>query len=1022
MAYRADIEIGVRGAARLKELQDRITRLSRAVDDANVKTLIDRKAIQSVEEYSGAAGKAAKTLSETAIQLNAAGKASGNYAEAISQLVTAIGQENSALSLQNELIKEEIELRRKQKLAVAGIRETTQYAGPIGPGPASPVALSSPLRGRTEQILAERKGRTELNTVLQAQFEAEQQLINSELDAKAAKVQQSLDAQAAAAVESSAQTKKLADRQLEFTERTEAAARAARAQTAEFIRQQRIAKQVAAINATAPTAGPAGGFPTNGPMASPGFRGMQKKVGNFGENLALGAGFPLLFGGGAGSILGSIAGSFVGTGFGGQILGGGLGQALDQTLVRVQTIGNAIKTLDFSKLTESGIKFTRELQTQLNILLSVGDALNAQKIVSQEVARQTGTLPGVTEDIANSVNILGDSWNKIISSVGTLVGIVGAPLAVALAGILEVVAAIARAVNGLVSLFGKGVKTVAEFVIKLVAGEGALKFINDGIRNLNIGLSEAVSQAEELRNNLNETNVNTSIELAAARQMTPGVAPEDKLTNIEVERQKDLNLLFQEEISARVKIRAENAKAGDEIVASLLKQNDLLYKNKAELIEINATRLKTAEIQRQQEDLERKAIQAAEKAAQAREKAFAARISATTGLYAAEKKSYDLRVQDVALFEGSEAAAKQRLKDLTQVQFLDTEILRGERAQALLEAQKTNTVAQTNKLYDRRLANLNQEYALQKAQLQFEINRSQLEKNLAATQRRESIQSAVDPIREQQARVQLSTAGLSMPSAELERQQLALDQIYRLRRAELPIIQEINRLNTEIDSLALTEEAVAAKKLDLSTQQQKLTAVREELDLLSQLEQQQLKLNQLMQQYGNLVVDELSTAMSSAVTAVISGTGTVQQAFATMFQNIGKAFLDMATRMIAQALVMKVLGILMPGSNTAAAADPVANLNAGALQYRAAGGPVTGGSPYIVGERGPELFVPGRSGTVVPNNQLGSGGSTNVVVNVDASGSKVEGNDQQGNQLGRVIAAAVQQELIKQKRPGGLLV
>jgi hypothetical protein len=43
-------------------------------------------------------------------------------------------------------------------------------------------------------------------------------------------------------------------------------------------------------------------------------------------------------------------------------------------------------------------------------------------------------------------------------------------------------------------------------------------------------------------------------------------------------------------------------------------------------------------------------------------------------------------------------------------------------------------------------------------------------------------------------------------------------------------------------------------------------------------------------------------------------------------------------------------------------------------------------------------------------------------VNVDASGSKVEGNDQQGNQLGRVIAAAVQQELIKQKRPGGLLV
>jgi phage-related minor tail protein len=94
----------------------------------------------------------------------------------------------------------------------------------------------------------------------------------------------------------------------------------------------------------------------------------------------------------------------------------------------------------------------------------------------------------------------------------------------------------------------------------------------------------------------------------------------------------------------------------------------------------------------------------------------------------------------------------------------------------------------------------------------------------------------------------------------------------------------------------------------------------------------------------------------------------------------------------------------------------------GAVSFRANGGPVTGGSPYIVGERGPELFVPGRSGSIVPNNQLAGGGDTNVVVNVDASGSKVEGDDQQGKQLGRVIAAAVQQEIIKQKRPGGLLV
>ena len=61
------------------------------------------------------------------------------------------------------------------------------------------------------------------------------------------------------------------------------------------------------------------------------------------------------------------------------------------------------------------------------------------------------------------------------------------------------------------------------------------------------------------------------------------------------------------------------------------------------------------------------------------------------------------------------------------------------------------------------------------------------------------------------------------------------------------------------------------------------------------------------------------------------------------------------------------------------------------------------------------------------NGKLGvasTGGSApvSVTVNVDASGnSQVAGDQNQGAQLGRVIAGAVQQELIKQRRPGGLL-
>jgi len=86
---------------------------------------------------------------------------------------------------------------------------------------------------------------------------------------------------------------------------------------------------------------------------------------------------------------------------------------------------------------------------------------------------------------------------------------------------------------------------------------------------------------------------------------------------------------------------------------------------------------------------------------------------------------------------------------------------------------------------------------------------------------------------------------------------------------------------------------------------------------------------------------------------------------------------------------------------------------------KAAGGPVRGGGQYLVGERGPEMFTPGVSGMITPNHALG--GTTNIVVNVDASGSEVEGDEEEGRQLGTFIAAAVQGEIIKQKRPGGLL-
>ena len=57
---------------------------------------------------------------------------------------------------------------------------------------------------------------------------------------------------------------------------------------------------------------------------------------------------------------------------------------------------------------------------------------------------------------------------------------------------------------------------------------------------------------------------------------------------------------------------------------------------------------------------------------------------------------------------------------------------------------------------------------------------------------------------------------------------------------------------------------------------------------------------------------------------------------------------------------------------------------------RASGGPVSAGKPYLVGERGKEIVVPGQSGMVIPNNKIGAGGGSKQVVNIyNNSGSEV---------------------------------
>lgn len=92
------------------------------------------------------------------------------------------------------------------------------------------------------------------------------------------------------------------------------------------------------------------------------------------------------------------------------------------------------------------------------------------------------------------------------------------------------------------------------------------------------------------------------------------------------------------------------------------------------------------------------------------------------------------------------------------------------------------------------------------------------------------------------------------------------------------------------------------------------------------------------------------------------------------------------------------------------------------LQAYSSGGIANSPQLALFGEgRMPEAYVPLPDGRRIPVAMQGGGGGTSVTVNVDAKGTAVEGNDDQGRALGAVIAAAVQAELVKQRRPGGAL-
>ena len=203
-------------------------------------------------------------------------------------------------------------------------------------------------------------------------------------------------------------------------------------------------------------------------------------------------------------------------------------------------------------------------------------------------------------------------------------------------------------------------------------------------------------------------------------------------------------------------------------------------------------------------------------------------------------------------------------------------------------------------------------------------------------------------------------------------------------------------IDEKIKSMGLTME-------DLNSTQ--LERIKNDITINQNLSKQ-AELTKDLKNAFEKIGESVNNDIKNGIAGLIKGTSTLGD----MLNNVANRFLDLA---LNQALFGSALG--SKGQKGGGIL--------GALGLFAEGGRPPVGRPSIVGERGAELFVPDRAGTIIPNDKLGGMGSVtnNVVVNVDASGSEVEGDEEQGRQLGTLIAVAVQGEIVKQKRPGGLL-
>ena len=626
------------------------------------------------------------------------------------------------------------------------------------------------------------------------------------------------------------------------------------------------------------------------------------------EGVALGAGFPALFGGGPGSIIGGGIGGLTGS-FGAQIALSAIGQQVDQFIASVAAVGTALTSA-------SG---TVEMFREKNLFSSDAVKEHAFQLEEQGKMQELATL--LTKDLASQIgkNAV-ENFQALGGEVKEFLGIINR-LFLSIQGL--VAGPLAQFLSVVNSVLG-GVSTDVQF--------GSLRGSLTG---------DAAAQFEAIVAEARGTRKLTGRERQTALRQGTSTDP----------------------VAGKLTTAVKEAVLKDPRVAKLRQSIDVTGQTSLDDTLGNQTSRKAA-----------------------RE---AAQLQKRLDRLDAERQ----KVQDISSLQDKIAAAEQA-KD----QFLVIR-LKGEQKLKDIEAKRLKDLAGVTKQSEIRKIN-----------------------ELAAAK---VIAAQADTTRE-------------INQLEFERQERFDNRIesldYQLKIAEATTREEKERLRIEqeIKKLRDSGQFTESQLFEIKSRMEQLSDKNSPLNKFIQQTREEIeRLNDPIFRVIELS-KTLGDAFSESFRGIVDGSMTAQQALANLFQRTADHFIDMAAQMIAAQIRMQAVNLFMsffnPFGNLMKPGGRYEGMPKGQLPAtppplpplpgKALGGPVGAGQPYMVGERGPELFVPGAKGNIVPNSAMGG---ANVVVNVDASGSNVEGNADQASQLGKVIGIAVQQELVKQKRPGGLL-